>query len=217
MFTENKISRIFEIVKNIKYDEYMIIHKFIVTDKSLKKLKYIERKDGSIVLNINNRIISLKYNNSSIVLNIKDKNKLIDYLRKIHYPVDVSLSCYFKGKIIELNEPLTYYRRHEENLLDLKLDRKKMEMLLHDAQYIYEKTECRNQIDGIIVTKIQLNLIYNANYKISLKEYMKYLLLFDKRYIRRLLRIILYIFFRNYLKKYYLKNYIYTDLNIQNV
>jgi len=34
-------------------------------------------------------------------------------------------------------------------------------------------------------------MLYNANYKISLKEYIKYLSILDKNYIRRLLRIIL--------------------------
>jgi len=91
-----------------------------------------------------------------------------------------------------------------------------IETALQDHQYIYEKTECKNQIDKVIGYKIQLNLIYNANYKISLKEYIEDLSIFDKKYANRLLKIILYIFFRNYLKKYYLKNYIYTDLNIQN-
>ncbi|EOD42323.1 Glycosyltransferase [Candidatus Nanobsidianus stetteri] len=217
MFTENKISRIFEIVKKIKnYDEYLIIHKFIVTDESLKKLEYIERKDGSVVLNINNRIITLKYNNSSIILHVKDKNKLIDYLRKICYVADQALVCYFNKRIIKIDEPLTYYRRHEENVSGSKFDRKKLELELQDYQHIYEKTKCKNQIDGIIIYKIRLNILYNANYKISLKEYMEYLLLFDKSYIRRLLRIILYKLFKNYLKRRYMGKIYITDLNIQN-
>jgi len=60
-------------------------------------------------------------------------------------------------------------------------------------------------------------MLYNANYKISLKEYIEYLLLFDKSYIRRLLRIILYKLFKNYLKKRYLKKYIYIDLNTREL
>jgi hypothetical protein len=202
MFTENKISRIFEIVKKIKnYDEYLIIHTVILTHdwegRPLKKPIY--KKDY--------------YNNSSIILYVKDKNKLIDYLRKIYYVVDQALVCYFNKRIIKIDEPLTYYRRHEENVSGSKFDRKKLEMLLNDHQYIYEKTKCKNQIDGIIFYKIQLNMLYNANYKISLKEYMEYLLLFDKSYIRRLSRIILYKLFKNYLRRRYLKKYIYIDLN----
>jgi hypothetical protein len=217
MFTENKISRIFEIVKKIKnYDEYMIFHKFIVTDESLKKLEYIERKDGSIVLNINNRIITLKYNNSSIILYVKDKNKLIDYLRKICYVVDQALVCYFNKRIIKIDEPLTYVRRHIENTTSGKFDRKKLELELQDYQHIYEKTKCKRYIDNIIIYKIRLNILYNANYKISLKEYMEYLLLFDKSYIRRLSRIILYKLFKNYLRRRYLEKIYVTDLNTQN-
>ena len=145
MFSENKISRIFEIVKKIKnYDEYMIFHKFIVTDESLKKLEYIERKDGSIVLNINNRIITLKYNNSSIILHVKDKNKLVDYLRKICYVVDQALICYFNKRIIKIDEPLTYVRRHEENVSGSKFDRKKLELELQDYQHIYEKQNVKD-------------------------------------------------------------------------
>jgi len=217
MFTENKISRIFEIVKNIKYDEYIIFHKFIVTDESLRKLEHIERKDGSIVLNINNRIITLKYNNSSIILHIKDKNKLINYLRKIYYVVDQALVCYFNKRVIKIDDPLTYVRRHIENTTSGKFDRQILELELQDYQHIYEKTKCKRYIDNIIIYKIRLNILYNANYKISLKEYMEYLLLFDKSYIRRLSRIILYKLFKNYLKRRYLKRYIYIDLNTQSL
>ena len=203
MFTENKISRIFEIVKNIKYDEYLIFHKIIVTHdwkgRPLKKPEYIRGND------------------SCIILNIKDKDKLISYLRKLYYAVDNGLLCYFNKKIIKLDEPLTYFRRHEENLTSGKFNKQMLEMALYDHQYIYEKTKCRNQIDRIISYKIQLNVIYNTNYKISLKEYIEYLSIFDKNYIKRLSKIILYKLFRNYLKKYYLREYAYTDLNAQNV
>jgi len=92
-----------------------------------------------------------------------------------------------------------------------------LEMALHDHQYIYEKTKCKGQIYGIVSYKILLNLIYNANYKISLREYLEVLSIFDRDYIRRLTKIILYKLFKNYLKKYYLKKYTYTDLNVQNV
>ena len=201
MFTENKISRIFEIVKNIKYDEYLIFHKIIVTHdwkgRPFKKPKYI------------------KGNDSCIILNIKDKDKLIDYLRKIYYAVDNGLLCYFNKKIIKLDEPLTYFRRHGENLTSGKFDKQMLELALHDHQYIYEKTKCKNQIDRIISYKIQLNIVYNTNYKISIKEYVEDLSIFDKDYAKRLLKIILYKLFRNYLKKYYLRKYIYTDLNIK--
>jgi hypothetical protein len=202
MFVENKISRIFEIVKNIKDEEYAIFHKIIVTHdwkgRPLKKPEYI------------------KGNDSCIILNIKDKNKLIDYLRKIYYSVDDGLLCYF-NKNKKLYEPLTYFRRHEENLTNGKFNKKMLEMALYDHQYIYEKTKCKNQIDRIISYKAQLNLIYSTNYRISLKEYIEYLSIFDKNYIKRLSKIILYKLFRNYLKKHYLRNYIYTDLNVQNV
>jgi hypothetical protein len=79
-----------------------------------------------------------------------------------------------------------------------------------------KKTKCKGQIYGIISYKILLNLIYNANYKISLKEYLECLLIFDRDYIKRLAKIILYKLFRNYLRKYYLKKFIFADLNIQN-
>jgi len=204
MFTENKISRIFEVVKNIKYDEYVIWNKAIITyDWKGRPLKKPEHKHI--------------YNSSSIVLNIKDKNKLIDCLRKIHYTVDVGLLCYFNKRVIKLNEPLTYYRRHEENLTGKRYNKHVLEMFLQDLQYIYEKTKSKEQICGIISYKITLNLIYNANYKISLNEYLECLLIFDRGYIKRLAKIILYKLFRNYLKKRYLRNYIYTDLNVQNV
>ena len=152
-----------------------------------------------------------------MILNIKNKDKVIDYLRKIYYPVDDALLCYFNKKIKKLYEPLTYFRRHEENLTSGRSDRQMLEMALHDHQYIYEKTRCKNQISKVIGYKIQLNLIYNTNYNISLKEYIEYLSIFDKNYIKRLSKIILYKLFRNYLKKYYLRNYVYTDLNVQNV
>ncbi|MFP3132288.1 MAG: hypothetical protein RXQ77_03025, partial [Candidatus Nanopusillus sp.] len=203
MFTENKISRIFEVVKNIKYDEYIIWNKAIVTrdakGRPLKKSKYMFG------------------GNSCIILNIKDKDKLISHIRKIYYTVDVNLLCYFNKKVIKLDEPLTYYRRHEENLTGKRYNRQTLEMFLQDHQYIYEKTKCKNVVDRIVDFKIKLNIIYNANYKISLKEYLEYLLIFDRHYIKRLAKIILYKLFRNYLKKYYLRNYIYTDLNVQNV
>jgi len=202
MFTENKISRIFEIVKNIKYDEYVIWNKAILIDEAGKPLKRFRYKHI--------------YNNSSIVLNIKNKDKIIEYLKKIYMVVDMGLLCYFNKKNIKLDEALTYFRKHEGNLTGGKFDRKILEMDLYDHQYIYETTKCKNQLNKIINYKIQLNLIYNANYKISLKEYIEDLLIFDKNYAKRLLKIILYKFFRSYLKKYYLRKYIYTDLNIQN-
>ena len=205
MFTENKISRIFEIVKNIKYDEYAIWNEAIITqDLKGRTLKNPEHK----------RI----YNNSSIVLYIKDKDKLISYIRKIYYSVDPFLLCYFNRnkKVIKLNESLTYIRKNQESITRGKRNRQMLEMILYDHQYIYEKTECKNRILSIVIYKIQLNLLYNANYKISLKEYIECLLLFDEDYIKRLSVVILYKLFRNYLKKYYLGKRIYTDLNIQN-
>jgi len=202
MFTENKISRIFEIVKNIKDDEYLIWNKAILIDQNgglSKKTKY-----GYI------------HNSSSIVISIKDKDKLINYIRKIYYAPDQGFFCYFKGKIIKLDNPLTYYRRHEENMTGKRYNRQVLEMFLQDLQYIYEKTKCKYQIYGIISYKILLNLIYNANYKISLKEYLEVLLIFDRDYIKRLTKIILYKLFKNYLRKYYLKKFIFTDLNSLN-
>jgi len=194
MFTENKISRIFEVVKNIKYDEYAIWNKAIITqDLKGRPLKKSEHKHI--------------YNSSSIVLNIKDKDKLIDYIRKIYYAIDTFLLCYFNKnkKVIKVNESLTYYRIHKENISRNIRNRELLEMFLYDFQYIYEKTKCKNGINGIVNYKIKLNTVYNANYKISLKEYIGYLSLFDKDFIKRLLLIILYKLFRNYLRKYYLK------------
>jgi hypothetical protein len=203
MFTENKISRIFEVVKNIKYDEYVIWNKAIIIDESGKLLNKLRNKYAA--------------NNSSIVLNIKDKEKLIDYIRKIYYSVDSFLLCYFikNKKVIKVNEPLTYYKIHKENISRI-LNREMAEMFLQDYQYIYEKTKCKGQIYGIVSYKTVLNIIYNANYKISLKEYLKILSIFDRNYIIRLTKIILYNLFRNYLRKYYLKKYKFTDLNTQN-
>jgi hypothetical protein len=94
-----------------------------------------------------------------------------------------------------------------------------LEMILKDFQYIYDKTKCKSQIPTIVTYKMLLNLLYNANYNISLKEYMEYLLMslkFDEDYIKNLARIFLYIFFKNYLREYYLRKYIFIDLNIQN-
>ncbi|MFP3132254.1 MAG: glycosyltransferase family 2 protein [Candidatus Nanopusillus sp.] len=206
MFTENKISRIFEVVEKIKdYDEYAIFNKFIAfydeKGKSFKKQK------------------STETNNSSIILNIKDKDKLIDYLKNIYYVVDRGLLCYFNKnkKIIRINEPLTYYRRHKENMTGKRYNRHVLEMFLQDLQYIYEKTKCKGEIYEIISYKIALNIMYNANYKISLKEYLEVLSIFDRDFIRRLTKIILYKLFKNYLRKYYLKKFIFTDLNTQNV
>ncbi len=199
MFTENKISRILEVVKNIKCDEYLIFHKMIIIyDQKRKPLKIY------------------RGNNSCLVLYIKDKDKLIDYIRKIYYVIDQGLLCYFNKKIIKVNEPLTYYRIHKENISGYKRNREEAEMFLRDHQYIYEKTKCKYQIYGIISYKIILNLIYNANYKISLKEYIGCLLIFDRYYIRRLAKIILYKLFKNYLRKYYLRKYTFTDLNTKN-
>jgi hypothetical protein len=204
MFTENKISRIFEVVKNIKYDEYVIWNEAILIDQTGKPLKNLRHKHIS--------------NNSSITLYIKDKDKLISYIRKIYYSVDPFILCYFNKnkKLIKLNEPLTYLRKDQESITRGKRNRQMLEMVLQDLQYIYEETKCKNQINGIVNLKIKLNTIYNVNYKISLKEYIEYLSLFDKDFIRRLSLIILYKLFRNYLKKYYLRTYIFTDLNIQN-
>jgi len=202
MFTENKISRIFEIVEKIKdYDEYVIFHKMVIIyDQKRKPLK---RYRG---------------NNSCLVLYIKDKDKLIDYIRKIYYAIDQGLLCYFNKnkKIIKLNEPLTYYRMHKENISGSKRNREMAEMFLHDHQYIYEETKCKYQIYGIVSYKILLNLIYNANYRVSLKEYLEVLSIFDRDYIKRLAMVILYKLFKNYLKKYYLRKYTFTDLNSQN-
>ncbi|WP_231434228.1 hypothetical protein [Candidatus Nanopusillus massiliensis] len=90
-------------------------------------------------------------------------------------------------------------------------------MNLQDFQYIYEKTKCKNIIDRIVNFKIKLNTMYNANYKISLKEYIgEVYYRFDEDYIKRLSVIILYKLFRNYLKKYYLKKYTLTEPNVQN-
>jgi hypothetical protein len=204
MFTENKISRIFEVVKNIKYNEYVILNKAILIDESRKPLK-----------NLRNKYMS---NNSSITLYIKDKDKLIDYIRKIYYALDAFLLCYFNKnkKVIKVNEPLTYYRIHRENISRRIRNREMAEMFLHDYQYIYEKTKCKGQIYGIVSYKIILNLIYNANYKISLREYIECLLIFNRDYIKGLSKIILYNLFRNYLRKYYLRKYKFTDLNTQN-
>jgi hypothetical protein len=204
MFTENKISRIFEIVKNIKDDEYVILNKAILIDQTGKPLKKLRDKYMA--------------NNSSIILYIKDKDKLIDYIRKICFSIDLFLLCYFNKnkKVIKINEPLTYYRIHKENISRRIRNREIAEMFLRDYQYIYEKTKCRGQIYGIVSYKILLNLMYNANYKISLREYMDAISIFDRDYIRRLSKIILYKLFRNYLKKYYLKKFIFTDLNSQN-
>jgi hypothetical protein len=207
MFTENKISRIFDIVKNIKYDEYVIWNKAIIINEAGKPLKELRHKHLS--------------NNSSIILYIKDKDKLINYIRKIYYSVDPFLLCYFNKnkKVVKLKEPLTYHRKNQESVTRGKRDRQMLEMILKDFQYIYDKTKCKNRIPFIVIYKIQLNLLYNANYKISLKEYIKSLLIFDfdKDYIKRLLIIILYKLFKNYLKKYHSEKHIYTDLNIQNV
>jgi hypothetical protein len=205
MFTENKISRIFEIVKNIKYDEYVIWNKAIITqDLKGNPLKKPEHKHI--------------YNNSSITLYIKDKDKLVSYIRKIYYSIDSFILCYFdkNKKLIKLNKPLTYLRINRESITGSKRNRQMLEMILNDLQYIYEETRCKNQINGIVNFKIKLNTIYNVNYKISLKEYIEYLSLFDKDFIKRLSLIILYKLFRSYLKKYYLKTYTFTDLNIQN-
>ena len=216
MFTENKISRIFEIVKNIKDEEYIIVHKLIPIDENGNIIK----ENKSIIKRIKEKIFGLIYSKSAIgiVFYTKNKDELANYLKKIYYPVDLSLLCYFKskGKIIKIKDELTYYRRHKENLTSGKFNRQMLEIALHDHQYIYEKTKCKIALDGVISYKAQLNLIYNAGYKISLKEYIEYLLVFDKNYIKRLAKIILYMLFRNYLKKYYLKKYTYTDLNIQN-
>jgi len=206
MFTENKISKILEVVKNIKDDEYVIWNKaIIIQDVKDRPLKKLEHKHI--------------YNNSSIVLNIKDKDKLIDYIRKIYFSIDQGFLCYFNKnkKIIKVNEPLTYYRIHKENISRSMRNREIAEMFLRDYQYIYEKTKCKYQIYQIVSYKILLNLMYNANYKISLREYLDAISIFDRDYIRRLSKIILYNLFRNYLRKYYLKKFIFTDLNSQNV
>jgi len=139
----------------------------------------------------------------------------------MYYSVDPFILCYFNKnkKLIKLNEPLTYLRKNQESVTRSKRDRQMLEMILNDLQYIYEETRCKSQIPTIVTYKMILNLIYNANYRISLSEYMEYLLMslkFDEDYIKNLIRIILYIFSKYYLKKYYLRKYTFTDLNIQN-
>ena len=213
MFTENKISRIFEIVKNIKDDEYIIAHRLIPIDVNGNIIK----ESKNMIKRIKEKIFGLTHFEVTmgIIFHTKNKNELANYLRKIYYPVDLGLLCYFKskGKIIKIKDELAYYRRHKENITVGKFNRQMLEMALHDHQYIYEKTKCKKSLDGLISYKTQLNLIYNANYKISLKEYIENLLVFDKNYIKRLAKIILYKLFKNYLKKYYLRKYIYMDLN----
>ena len=64
----------------------------------------------------------------------------------------------------------------------------------------------------MIGLKTELNNVYNENYKISLKEYIKYLTMLDSNIIKRITYTLLYIFFKNKLRKYYLNKHNYMDL-----
>jgi hypothetical protein len=59
---------------------------------------------------------------------------------------------------------------------------------------------------------MELNIVYNTNYKISLKEHIQYLTILYINIIKRIIHTLLYIFFMNKLRKYYLNKYNYMDL-----
>jgi glycosyltransferase involved in cell wall biosynthesis len=216
MFVENKMSRIFEVVEKIKnYDEYMIIHRLIPIDENGNIIK----ENKSIIRKILDRISYITpLNNSCIILYIKDKNNLVDYLMNIRFSVDVALIYYFKAKgaYIELDKKLTYNRRHSENTSS-QFDKNKLEMLFNDYEYIYEKLGYLYILNFALSYKMQLNLLYKSNYKIKFRDYLFYLLMPDKyfliRYLKafpylfiaRFIQILLYKINKNFLRNYYIK------------
>ena len=78
--------------------------------------------------------------------------------------------------------------------------------------YVYERLKCKRALDYLIGLKMELNIVYNTNYKISIKEYIQYLTMLDSNIIKRITYTLLYIFFKNKLRKYYLNKYNYMDL-----
>ena len=216
MFVENKISRIFEVVKKIKkYDEYIIVHKLIPIDKDGNII--IENK--SIIKKILDRISYIvPFNSSCMILYIKNKDDLINYLMNIQFHVDVALIFYFKAKgtYIELDEKLTYYRKHNENISS-RFNRSILEMSVNIFQYIYEKLKYSYALNYALGYKIQLNLLYKGNYKIKFRDYLFYLFMPDKYFLKRyfksfpylfiarFIQILLYKINRNFLRNYYIK------------
>ena len=216
MFTENKMSRIFEIVRKIKnYDEYVIVHKLIPIDVNGN----IIRENKNIIRKILDKISYIvPFNSSCMVLHIKNKSNLIDYLMNIQFHVDVALIFYFKAKgtYIELDEKLTYYRKHNENTLN-RFNKSILEMSVNIFQYIYKKLKYPYALNYALGYKIQLNLLYGDNYKIKYKDYLYYLLMPDKyfliRYLKafpylfiaRFIQILLYKINKNFLRNYYIK------------
>jgi glycosyltransferase involved in cell wall biosynthesis len=211
MFTENKISRIFEIVKNIKDEEYMIAHRLIPIDINGNIIK----ESKSMIKRIKEKIFDLVSVGGTvgIIFHTKNKDELVEYLRNIYFVVDNSLMCYFKtkGKIIKIKDELTYYRRHNLSA-STSFSKDSLEKHLKDFIYIYERLKCKRVLNYLIGLKMELNTVYNTNYKISIKEYIQYLTIIDSNIIKRITHTLLYIFFRDKLRKYYLNKYNYIDL-----
>jgi|GEM_PF-1089294 len=211
MFTENKISRIFEIVKNIKDEEYMIAHRLIPIDVNGNIIK----ENKSIIKRIKEKIFDLVSVGGTvgIIFHTKNRDELVEYLRNIYFVVDNSLICYFKtkGRIIKIKDELTYYRRHNLSA-SISFNKDSLEKHLKDFIYIYERLKCKRALDYLIGLKMELNTVYNENYKISLKEYLQYLTIIDSNIIKRITHTLLYLFFRSKLRKYYLNKYNYIDL-----
>jgi len=104
-----------------------------------------------------------------------------------------------------------------EKIHQCKFDKNILEMLFNDYQYIYEKFGYIYILDSALSYRIQLNLLYEGNFKIKYKDYLYYLLMPDKyfliRYLKafsylfiaRFIQILLYKINKNFLRNYYIK------------
>ena len=65
---------------------------------------------------------------------------------------------------------------------------------LKDFIYIYERLKCKRALNYLIGLKMELNIVYNTKYKISIKEYIQYLTILDSNIIKNYSYIIIFIF-----------------------
>ncbi|MFZ8856089.1 MAG: hypothetical protein ACO2OX_02760, partial [Candidatus Nanopusillus sp.] len=190
---------------------YMIAHRLIPIDINGNIIK----ENKNIIKRIKEKIFDLVSVGGTIgiIFHTKNKDELVEYLKNIYFVVDNSLICYFKtkGRIIKIKDELTYYRRHNLSA-SISFSKDSLEKHLKDFIYIYERLKCKRALDYLIGLKMELNTVYNTNYKISIKEYLQYLTIIDSNIIKRITHTLLYLFFRNKLRKYYLNKYNYIDL-----
>jgi hypothetical protein len=96
----------------------------------------------------------------------------------------------------------------------MQFDKNILEILFNDYQYIYEKLKYLYILDSALSYKMQLNLLYEDNYKIKYKDYLlmpdkyflkRYFKAFPYLFIARFIQIMLYKINKNFLGNYYIK------------